>query len=102
MFRARMTEHKIQEPIKKQDGLGFAFDDYDEPRTVLMYITVPTKSVFNQNEFFTTRYDAVAFTFEDVPKGALIDGEFKVETANWFKMTEKVLELSRIGESANV
>lgn len=99
MFRSRMTKHEIQEPIAKTDGLGFAFDDYDEPRAVAMYVTTPTQSTFNQNEFLAPRYDAVAFTFEDVPRGALIDGEFMVETANWFKATEKYLELSRIGEA---
>ena len=99
MFRARMTEHKIQEPIAKTDGLGFAFDGYDEPRTVAMYITTPTQSAFNQNEFLTTRYDAVGFSLEDLPKGTLIDEEFTVETSTPYKGFEWVLELKRIGNA---
>ena len=100
MFRSRMTKHSIQEPIQKTDGLGFAFDDYDEPRAVPLYITTPTQSIFNQNELYATRYDAVGFSLEDLPQGTLIDEEFTVETSTPFKGCELVLELKQIG-SAN-
>lgn len=99
MFRSRMTEHEIQEPIKKTDGLGFAFDDYDESRAVPLYITTPTQSIFNQNELYATRFDAVGFSLEDLPKGTLIDEEFTVETSTPFKGFEWVLELKRIGNA---
>ena len=99
MFRARMTQHQIQEPIKKTDGLGFAFEDYDEPRAVALYITTPTQSIFNQNELYATRYDAVGFSLEDLPQGTLIDKEFTVETSTPFKGCEWVLELKRIGNA---
>ena len=99
MFRARMTQHQIQEPIKKTDGLGFAFEDYDEPRAVALYITTPTQSIFNQNELYATRYDAVGFSLEDLPQGTLIDEEFTVETSTSFKGCEWVLELKRIGNA---
>ncbi|WP_273445729.1 hypothetical protein [Thermophilibacter provencensis] len=81
--------------------MGFAFEDYDEPRAVPLYITTPTQSIFNQNELYTTRYDAVGFSLEDLPKGTLIDGEFAVETSTPFKECEWVFELKRIG-NANV
>ena len=100
MFRSRMTKHSIQEPIQKTDVLGFAFDDYDEPRAVPLYITTPTQSIFNQNELYATRYDAVGFSLEDLPQGTLIDEEFTVETSTPFKGCEWVLELKQIG-SAN-
>lgn len=100
MFRSRMTKHQIQEPIAKTDGLGFAFDDYDEPRAVALYITTPTQSIFNQNELYATRYDAVGFSLEDLPKGTLIDDTYTVETSSPYKGFEWVLELKRIG-SAN-
>ena len=100
MFRSRMTKHSIQEPNQKTDGLGFAFDDYDEPRAVPLYITTPTQSIFNQNELYATRYDAVGFSLEDLPQGTLIDEEFTVETSTPFKGCEWVLELKQIG-SAN-
>ena len=95
-----MTKHSIQEPIQKTDGLGFAFDDYDEPRAVPLYIITPTQSIFNQNELYATRYDAVGFSLEDLPQGTLIDEEFTVETSTPFKGCEWVLELKQIG-SAN-
>lgn len=97
MFRSRMTEHSIQEPIARNDGLGFAFDDYDEPRAVAMYVTTPTQSSFNQNEFLAPRYDAVAFVLEELPQGTLIDGTYTVETSSPYKGFEWVLELKRIG-----
>lgn len=99
MFRSRMTEHSIQEPIRKTDGLGFAFDDYDESRAVALYITTPTQSTFNQNELITTRYDAVGFSLEDLPQGTLVDGEFTVETSTPFKGCEWVFELKRIDKA---
>lgn len=99
MFRARMTKHQIQEPIKKTDGLGFAFEDYDEPRAAALYITTPTQSIFNQNELYATRYDAVGFSLEDLPQGTLIDEEFTIETSTPFKGCEWVLELKRIGNA---
>ena len=92
-----MTEHSVSVPIRKTDGLGFAFDDYDEPRAVTMYVTTPTPSTFNQNEFYAPRYDAVAFVLEDLPQGTLIDSEYKVETSTPYKGFEWVLELKRIG-----
>ena len=97
MFRARMTNHQAQEPIAKTDGLGFAFDDYDKPRAVAMYLTTPTQSAFNQNELCATRYDAVGFCLEDLPQGTLIDGTYTVETSSPHKGFEWVLELRRIG-----
>lgn len=99
MFRARMTKHQIQEPIKKTDGLGFAFEDYDEPRAAALYITTPTQSIFNQNELYATRYDAVGFSLEDLPQGTLIDGGYTVETSTPLKGFEWVLELKRIGNA---
>lgn len=97
MFRSRMVEHQVQEPITQTDGLGFAFDDYDEPRAVPIYVTTPTQSTFAQNEFLAPRYDAVGFSLEDLPQGSLIDGEFTVEASRPHKGFEWVLELRRIG-----
>lgn len=92
-----MTNHQVQEPKRGTDGLGFAFDDYDEPRIAALYITTPTQSAFNQNELCATRYDAVGFCLEDLPKGSLIDGEFTVETSTPHWGFEWVLGLRRIG-----
>lgn len=96
MFRARMTEHSIQEPIRKEDGLGFAFDEYDEPRAALLYITEPTRAEFNQNEFYANQYDATAFTFDSVPLGSLVDKTYRVEDVSRLRQ-ESVLSLTRVG-----
>lgn len=97
MFRSRMTEHQIQEPIEKTDGLGFAFDDYDESRAVLMYITTPTYSIYNQNEFYTSLVDAVALCQESLEPGTIVDGEYKVVSCVPYGGVEYVIELKRIG-----
>lgn len=78
MFRARMTKHAVQEPEKSVDGLGFESNSYGEPRDAQIYITFPAQTQFNQNEFLTSRFDAVGFTFEDLPEGTKIDGRWIV------------------------
>lgn len=98
MFRARMTKHAIQEPTKVDDGLGFTYEELSEPQDALIYITRPTATVFNQNEFYAPQQDATAFTFEEVKKGSVIDGSWKVETVDTIKGNEYVLGLAAYGE----
>ena len=85
MFRGRMIEHSIEKPIAKDDGLGFSYADYEKPTEAYIYIAKPTASDYNQNEFYTQRYEATAFTFDSLPLGTRIDSKWKVESVDQVK-----------------
>ena len=107
MFRARMTEHEVSPPVTKDDGLGFEYYEHtdttaiDSPKDIyysLMYVTAPTQSVFNQNEFNTPKHDAVAFTYDEVEEHSLIDGTWEVVSVEKINGNELVLGLVRYGD----
>lgn len=107
MFRARMTEHEVSPPTVRDDGLGFEYYEHgdsvlvDSPKDTyfsLMYITSPTQSVFNQNEFNAPKHDATAFTFDEVEEHSVIDGVFEVISVEKIKGSEFVLGLVKFGD----
>lgn len=98
MFRGRMTYHEVREPSRTDDGLGFTYDTWGDSRRVALYITTATQSDFNQNEFYTSRFDATAFSLEELPKGSKIDDTWLVDSV-MFNRTAYTLGLVRIGES---
>lgn len=98
MFQARMTEHELKKKVEKDDGLGFTYSEYGEPQTVLLYLTKPTPTTYNQNEYYTEQYDATAFTYEKVDSGDLIDGSWVVSTVEVIKGQQYVLGLVAYGE----
>lgn len=102
MFRARMTEHEVCKPVIKDDGLGFEYTEYKEPEKVLMYITKPTQSTLNQNEFLLPKHDCTAFTFEEVEERSLIDGMYEVVSVEEIKGSEYVLGLVGFGDGEDV
>lgn len=97
MFRGRMTSHKLSRHTKATDGLGFSYDSLGEPENVLLYLTTPTETTFNQNEYYLSQYAATAFTFEDIEEGDVIDGAWRVDTVTMIKGRERVLGLNRYG-----
>lgn len=98
MFQARMTPHKLSKRVETDDGLGFTYPDYSEPSDVLLYLTKPTPTDFNQNEFYAQQQDATAFTYEEVNRGDLIDSEWQVKTVEQMKNGEYCLGLVAYGE----
>lgn len=97
MFRGRMTEHSVRTASEVDDGLGFKGMQYSEPTTVLMYLTTPTQTEFNQNEFYMSRYAATALTYDKVEKDSLIDDVWRVDSVTQLK-NERVLGLNRFGD----
>lgn len=96
MFRGRMKAYSIEKPIIEDDGLGFEYIDYEAPVKGFIYITKPTASDYNQNEFYTQRYEATAFTFDSLPLGTRIDETWSVESVDGLK-GQYVLGLRKIG-----
>ena len=93
-----MKEHEIQKPIRMDDGLGFTYEGFEKPSKAYLYISKPTASDYNQNELYTQRYEATAFTLNALPVAALIDSSWKVESCEPHKQMF-VLGLSRFGEA---
>lgn len=93
MFQARMTQHELKKKVEVDDGLGFTYSEYGEPQTILLYLTKPTPTDYNQNEYYTKQYDATAFTYESVGLGDLVDGSWEVANVEKIKGNEYVLGL---------
>lgn len=105
MFRGRMTGHEVRKPTETDDGLGFKSFEYSEPTEVLMYLTTPTQTEFNQNEFYLSHYAATALTYEEVELKSLVDDEWRVDSVTRLKgesatpvVVEYVLGLNKYGE----
>ena len=96
MFRGRMTAHSIEKPITKDDGLGFEYQDYEKPINGFLYIAKPTASDYAQNEIYTQRFEATAFSFDSYPLGTRIDESWRVESVDELKQ-QYVYGLSKIG-----
>ncbi|MBM6813896.1 hypothetical protein H7U31_02310 [Olsenella uli] len=92
-----MTSHELREHIKAKDNLGFSYSTLGEPKDVLLYLTTPTETTFNQNEYYLSQYAATAFTFENIKEGDVLDDEWRVDTVTLIKGRERVLGLNRYG-----
>lgn len=92
-----MTSHELRKQTKATDNLGFSYSTLGEPEDVLLYLTTPTETTFNQNEYYLSQYAATAFTFENIKEGDVLDDEWRVDTVTLIKGRERVLGLNRYG-----
>lgn len=92
-----MTSHELRKQTKATDSLGFSYSTLGEPEDVLLYLTTPNETTFNQNEYYLSQYAATAFTFENIKEGDVLDDEWRVDTVTLIKGRERVLGLNRYG-----